>query len=444
MTPLPLPGSLAPSRSREAVRRHARAGLAVVVLMFGGVIAWAATADLSGAVVASGFVTVESNVKKVQHPTGGVVGELLVREGQEVSAGQVVLRLDETLTRAGLQILRNQLRQLEGRRARLEAERGEGVVALVFPPALLAAAATDAEAARVVQGERAVFETRRNSRNGQKAQLRERIAQLAQEVQGLSAQLEAKEKELSLIRIELRGVEDLYRKNLIPITRFTLMQREETRLLGERGALVSQIAASRGRISETELQILNLDQDMRTEVARDLREAEGRIAETAERLVAAEDQLRRVELRAPVSGSVHQLAVHTVGGVVQAGELLMTIVPRDEALTVEARVSPLDIEPVRKGSAAVVRLSALNHRTTPELEGVVDSVSGDLVRDQATQSAYYAVRITLPPSELAKLGAAKLIPGMPAESFIRTEPRTVLDYLVRPLRDNLARAFRER
>lgn len=435
--------AVAPSRSREAVRRHARAGLAVVVLMFGGVLVWAATADLSGAVVASGFVTVESNVKKVQHPTGGVVGELLVREGQEVAAGQIVLRLDETATRAGLRILSNQLRQLEGRRARLEAERGEGLD-LAFPPSLLAAAATDAEAARVVQGERAVFETRRNARNGQKSQLRERISQLAREIEGLSAQLEAKEKELALIRIELKGVEDLYRKNLLPITRFTLMQREETRLLGERGELISRIAASRGRISETELQILNLDQDMRSEVARDLREAEGRIAETAERLVAAEDQLRRVELRAPVAGSVNQLAVHTVGGVVQAGELLMTIVPRDEPLTVEARVSPLDIEPVRKGSAATVRLTALNQRTTPELEGVVDNVSGDLVRDQATQSAYYAVRITLPPSELAKLGASKLIPGMPAESFIRTDPRTVLDYLVRPLRDNLARAFRER
>ncbi len=438
----PAPAVL-PSRSREAVRRHARAGLAVVVLMFGGVLVWAATADLSGAVVASGFVTVESNVKKVQHPTGGVVGELLVREGQEVAAGQIVLRLDETATRAGLRILSNQLRQLEGRRARLEAERGEGLD-LAFPPSLLAAAATDAEAARVVQGERAVFETRRNARNGQKSQLRERISQLAREIEGLSAQLEAKEKELALIRIELKGVEDLYRKNLLPITRFTLMQREETRLLGERGELISRIAASRGRISETELQILNLDQDMRSEVARDLREAEGRIAETAERLVAAEDQLRRVELRAPVAGSVNQLAVHTVGGVVQAGELLMTIVPRDEPLTVEARVSPLDIDPVRKGSAATVRLTALNHRTTPELEGVVDNVSGDLVRDQATQSAYYAVRITLPPSELAKLGASKLIPGMPAESFIRTDPRTVLDYLVRPLRDNLARAFRER
>jgi len=438
----PAPAVL-PSRSREAVRRHARAGLAVVVLMFGGVLVWAATADLSGAVVASGFVTVESNVKKVQHPTGGVVGELLVREGQEVAAGQIVLRLDETATRAGLRILSNQLRQLEGRRARLEAERGEGLD-LAFPPSLLAAAATDAEAARVVQGERAVFETRRNARNGQKSQLRERISQLAREIEGLSAQLEAKEKELALIRIELKGVEDLYRKNLLPITRFTLMQREETRLLGERGELISRIAASRGRISETELQILNLDQDMRSEVARDLREAEGRIAETAERLVAAEDQLRRVELRAPVAGSVNQLAVHTVGGVVQAGELLMTIVPRDEPLTVEARVSPLDIEPVRKGSAATVRLTALNQRTTPELEGVVDNVSGDLVRDQATQSAYYAVRITLPPSELAKLGASKLIPGMPAESFIRTDPRTVFDYLVRPLRDNLARAFRER
>ncbi len=438
-----LPGSVAPSRSREAVRRHSRAGLAVVILMFGGVIAWAASADLTGAVVASGFVAVESNVKKVQHPTGGVIGELLVRDGQNVEAGQVLVRLDETLTRANLQILRNQLQQLEGRRARLEAERAD-LRSIPFPKMLTDAAGVDTEAARVVEGERAVFETRRNSREGQKAQLRERVSQLSREIEGLTAQQEAKVKEIELIRRELQGVEELYRKNLIPITRFTLLQREETRLLGERGALMSQVAASHGKITETELQILNLDQDMRTEVARDLREAESRIAETAERLVAAEDQLRRVELRSPVAGMVNQLAVHTVGGVVQAGELLMIIVPRDEPLTVEARISPLDIEPVKKGSLATVRLSALNHRTTPELEGVVDSVSGDLIRDQATQSAYYAVRITLPPQEMAKLGDVKLIPGMPAESFIRTEPRTALSYLWKPVQDNFARALRER
>lgn len=444
MTLLRISGTTLPaSRSREAVRRHARAGFAVVVLMFGGVIAWAASADLTGAVVASGFVTVETNVKKVQHPTGGVVGELLVRDGQEVEAGQLLVRLDETLTRANLQILRNQIRQLAGRRARLEAERGD-LAAVSFPSDLVEAAKTDEEAARVIAGERSVFETRRSSREGQKGQLRERISQLSREIEGISAQLAAKEKEIELIRKELTGVEELYRKNLIPITRLTVLQREETRLLGERGAMIAQIAASHGKISETELQILNLDQEMRTEVARDLREAEGRIAETAERLVAAEDQLRRVDIRAPVAGTVNQLAVHTVGGVVQAGEPLMTIVPRDEPLTVEARVSPLDIEPVKKGSAATVRLTALNHRTTPELEGVVDSVSGDLIRDQATQSAYYAVRITLPPEEIAKLGDVRLIPGMPAESFIRTEPRTALGYLLKPVKDNFARALKER
>ena len=428
---------------RDGLRAHAFMGLAVTVVMFGGLAAWAATADLQGAVIASGVVVVETNLKKIQHPTGGVVGQILVKEGQEVQEGDLLVRLDETTTRANLLIVTNQLEQMYGRRARLEAER-DGAEVISFPSQLTKAAQKDGEAARVIAGERNVFAARTSQRAGQKAQLRERIQQLHREIEGLESQRVAKEREITLIRTELIGVEDLYRKNLVPITRVTLLQREETRLEGERGALIAQAASARGKISETELQILNLDGDMRSEVTRDLRETEAKIAEFNERRVAAEDQLRRVELRSPVTGMVHQLAVHTVGGVIQPGETLMQIVPGGDRLVIEAKVAPNDIEPVHVGSIAQVRLTSLNQRTTPELQGEVSHVAADLARDQQTGVTYFVVRIGLPQKEVEKLGTQRLVPGMPAEVFIQTAPRTAISYLMKPITDQFARALRER
>lgn len=429
--------------ARDSLRKHATIGLVVSVLMFGGLAAWAATADLQGAVIGSGVVVVETSLKKIQHPTGGVIGQINVKEGQEVKEGDLLVRLDETTTRANLLIVTNQLDQMYGRRARLEAER-DGADQITFPPQLIDAAKKDSEAARVIAGERNVFIARTTQRAGQKAQLRERIQQLNREIEGLESQRVAKEKEIVLIRSELTGVEDLYKKNLVPITRVTSLQREDTRLEGERGALIAQAASSRGKISETELQILNLDGDMRSEVTRDLRETEGKIAELNERRVAAEDQLRRVELRSPVTGMVHQLAVHTIGGVIQPGETLMQIVPGGDRLVIEVKVSPNDIEPVHVGAPAQVRLTSLNQRTTPELQGDVTQVAGDLTRDQQTGATYFVVRIGLPQTEVDKLGAQRLVPGMPAEVFIQTAPRTAFSYLMKPITDQFARALRER
>jgi len=411
--------------ARSALRGHALAGLAVTVLMFGGLAAWATQADLQGAVIASGVVVVETNLKKIQHPTGGVIGQIHVKEGQEVQEGDLLVRLDETTTRANLLIITNQLDQMHGRRARLEAER-DGRDAIMFPPALLKSAQADGEAARIVEGERNLFAARTTQRAGQKAQLRERVEQLRREIEGLESQRAA------------------YRKNLVPITRVTVLQREETRLEGERGALMAQAASARGKISETELQILNLDGDLRSEVTRDLREAEGKISELNERRIAAEDQLRRVELRSPVTGMVHQLAVHTIGGVIQPGETLMQIVPGGDRLVIEAKVAPNDIEPVRVGALAQIRLTSLNQRTTPELMGEVSQVAADLSRDQQSGATYFVVRIGLPQTEVEKLGTQKLVPGMPAEVFIQTAPRTAFSYLMKPITDQFARALRER
>jgi len=433
---------------RRAIRKLNLTGLALVVLLVGGAGGWAATTRLSGAVIAPGTVVVESSVKKVQHPTGGVVGEIFVKEGSAVEEGQVVLRLDDTVTRANLGVVRSQLDELMARESRLRAERDDAG-AITFPEQLTSRR-LDASAAGSLAGEERLFESRRTARTGQRAQLRERIAQTGEEIRGLSAQQAAKETEIELIGKELVGVTDLYQKNLVSISRFMQLQRDQTRLQGERGQLIADIARSRGKISETELQVIQLDQDFRTDVLKDLREAQGKIAELKERAIAAEDQLKRIDLRAPQSGVVHQLAVHTVGGVISNGETIMQIVPRADELVVEAKVAPQDIDQVAPGATVDVRIMAGNQRTTPNVTGVITRISADLTREQQQQSgsqpapSYYTVRITLPADQVARLTDIRLVPGMPAEAFIQTHERTPLQYLLKPLEEQIARTFRER
>jgi HlyD family secretion protein len=412
---------------------------AVLVVGLGG---WAATTEFSGAVIAAGQMVVDSAVKKVQHPTGGVVGELRVRDGTRVLAGDILVRLDDTQTRANLAIVTKALDEMAARQAREEAERdGEDTVA--FPQQLLARM-DDPDVARAVKGERRQFETRRAAREGQKAQLRERVAQLGQEITGYSAQIKSKVKQIEWITKELEGVNELWRKNLVPYTRVTTLEREKERLEGEHGQLIATISQARGKITETELQILQVDQDMRSEVGRDLADIRAKSSELVEKKVAAEDQLKRVDIRAPQSGMVHQLSIHTVGGVVGPGEQMMLIVPESDALMIEGKVQPQDIDQIHIGQSAFIRLTAFNQRTTPELNGEVSLVSADVTEDQKTGIRYYTVRVAVPENEVARLEGLKLVPGMPAEVFIQTTPRTVMSYFVRPLQDQLARAFREK
>jgi HlyD family secretion protein len=427
-------------------------GLAITVLLISGLGGWTATTRLAGAVIASGMIVVESYVKKVQHPTGGVVGAILVKEGDEVEAGQVVLRLDDTVTRSTVGVVRSQLDELLAREARLLAERDDSA-AILFPPQLTVAR-EETSATMAVVGEQKLFESRLAARTGQQSQLRERIAQTKEEIRGLSAQLEAKGSELDLIAKELIGVAHLYEKNLVSISRYMLLQRDKAKIQGEHGQLIADIARARGKITETELQIIQLDKDFRTEVLKDLREAQGKIAELKERLTGAEDQLKRVDLRAPQAGVVHQLAVHTVGGVIGNGQTIMQIVPRTDELVIEAKVAPHDIDQVAVGAKANVRIMAGNQRITPQIIGVVTRMSADLAREQQEQQeqqnsaqptqAYYAVRIALSPEEVARLKDFRLVPGMPAEVYIQTHERTPLEYLLKPLREQIARTFRER
>lgn len=433
----------AADKTHGSIRRHLIGSAVAVGALFFGIGGWAATTEVSGAVIAAGSLVVDTNVKKVQHPTGGVVGEVNVRDGDRVTAGQVLVRLDETITRANLAVVSKSLDELEARQARLEAER-DGTDRIVFPDRLTSRVAADPAVERIMASETRLFELRRTARDGQKAQLQERISQLAEEISGLERQSEAKESEIALIAEELKGVLDLWKKNLIPIQRVTALKRDAARLEGEYGQIVAGMAQSKGKISEINLQILQIDQELRSEVAKELREIQAKTSELGERKVAAEDQLRRIEIRAPQNGIVHQSTVHTVGGVIAPGEALMMIVPESDALMGEARIDPVNIDQVKVGQVAQLRFTSFSQRTTPEIFGTVARVSADVSPDQRTGASYYVIRVTIPPEEIARLESVKLLPGMPVEIFVKTQDRTVLSYLSKPLTDQLQKAFREK
>jgi HlyD family secretion protein len=428
--------------ARRSIRLHLIVGLAVVVVLAGGLGGWASTAQISGALIAPGSVVVDSNVKKVQHPTGGVVGELRARDGDLVKAGDVVVRLDDTVTKASLAIVVKTLDGLWARAARLQAEQ-QGVESIVFPPMLLTRA-DDPDVKNIMASEAKLFEVRTYGRTGQKAQLRERVTQLNEEIGGLTAQEKAKEKEIALVEKELVGVRSLYEQHLVQLSRLTVLERDAARLAGERAQYIASRAQAKGKITETELQIIQIDKDVVSEVSKDLRETNDKIGEFVERKVTAEDQLRRVDIRAPQAGMVLQSTVHTVGGVITAGDAIMMIVPQADDLSVEAKVNPQDIDKLQIGQKTLLRLSAFNQRTTPELNGVVSRVSPDVTTDQRTGQSYYTIRVSMPPEEIARLGEVKLIPGMPVEAFVQTGDRTMLSYLIKPLSDQLMRSFRER
>ena len=439
---VPLPSETPAAGSRASIRRHLIAGVLIVLLLGVGVGGWAATVQISGALIAQGSVVVDQNVQKVQHPTGGIVGELRVRDGDRVKAGDILVRLDETVMRANLAIITKGLNELMARKARLEAER-DGAETIAFPPALLARA-DDLDAVSAVRSETRLFELRRTERTGQKAQLQQRMAQLREEIGGIEAQQVAKSHEMTLIDRELSGVRDLYAKNLVQLSRLTQLEREAARLGGERAQLVAAAAQSKGRIAEIGLQIIQIDQNLSSEVAKELRDIDGKLGEFVERKVTAEDQLRRTDIRAPQTGAVFQSAVHTVGGVISPGDPIMLIVPEADKLQVEAKVNPQDIDQLKIGQTAMLRFSAFNSHTTPEIEGNVTRVSADTSTDQRTGQSYYTIRIGLPPEKVAQLGDVRILPGMPVEAFVQTGDRTLISYLMKPLSDQFMRAFRER
>jgi len=430
------------SATGRTFTRELRVGLRMLIaatVLAGG---WAALAPLAGAVVVPGNLVVQSNVKAVQHPTGGVVAEIPVHNGMRVKAGDLLLRLDATQAQASLQVLTKQLDEFRARSARLIAER-DGLARPDLPDEL-APRIGESGVKSLLAAEAMLFQARASARESQKGLLRNRIAQLGEEIAGLEAQVGSKGKQIELIAGELTGVQDLYDKRLVPLPRLTALQRESARIEGERGQLISAIAETRAKISEAQLQTVRIDQDFRTDVVKELGEVKGKEAELVERGVAARDLLDRIELRAPASGVVHQLNVHTIGGVIRAGDTIMEVVPDADDLQIEARLQPTDVDQVRLGQKAFTRFPAFNQRVTPEVAGVVSFVSADISRDQQGNAGYFTVRVTLPEEERRRLAGLRLVSGMPAEVFMQTGSRTMLSYLFKPITDQLQRAFVER
>ena len=430
-----------PDVKDPSIGRHIRLGLAVVVLLLGGMGGWAVMTKLAGAVIAPGTLVVENSVKKVQHPTGGIVNELRVKDGDKVAAGDLLIALDGTQTRANLEIILGALDELTARKARLEAE-SEGSDEVAFP-AELTARLQEPQVKKIVTGEQTLFVLRKAERAGQKGLLRERIAQLGKEIDGFTGQAAAKEREIALVAKELVGTQQLYKQGLMTLSRLTDLERTAARLEGERAQLVANTAQAKGRIAEMELEIIQIDQKLRSEVGAQLADLRTKHSELEERRTAARDQLDRLAIRAPQAGTVHELKVHTIGGVVQAAESLMLIIPSATALAVDAKVAPGEIDRLHAGQKVALRFSTFNQRMTPEIDGELVRVSADVLQDERTGLSYYTARIDISADQLDRLGMVKLLPGMPVETFIATEERTVLSYLLKPLSDQLTHAFRQ-
>jgi HlyD family secretion protein len=428
---------------RRGLQRRLTAGYVVTAIFVLGIVGYASLVDIRGAVIAPGNMVVEGNIRRVQHQDGGSVAAILVRNGQKVSAGDLLVRMNETLARAELGVVMVQLYGQQVRAARLAAERDE-LPSIRFPAAP-AEVGVEKDTAGIINMENELFNARKRARDGEVSQLRERIDQIGQEIEGLTAQQKAVEGQASVVRDELTGLEALLKQGLTQLSRINPQRLTLAQLEGQAGDIKAQIARARGRISEVNVQIAQVGKQTLNEVARDLREASEKIADLQERRLAAEAKLQRIEIRAPIAGLIHQLSIFTIGGVVAPGETVMQIVPEDEKLLVESRIEPAFIDQVSVGQDALIRFSSFDQRKTPELTGRVVFVSADLEQDQQRQSApYFRARVELKSGELEKLVDQRIISGLPAELHLQTRERTILSYLLKPLTDQISRTFRER
>ena len=418
-------------------------GFVGLLALVGGFGSWGVLATLSGAVIASGQVEVDQNRQAVQHLDGGTVAEVLVREGDRVDQDALLLRLNSAVLTSDLAIVEGQLFELMARRGRLEAER-DGLTGIVFDPELVDAAAASPEVAAQVEGQVRLHATRRDALAQETDQLSKRRGQIETQIEGIRAQRTALDEQFRLIGLELADQQTLLDRGLAQAPRVLALRREAARLDGTRGELIAAEGEAEGRITEIGIEILRLDTRLREEAQTSLRDTEAREIELAERRRGLRDRITRLEVRAPVAGTVYGLQVFGPGAVLRPADPVLSIVPDGRPLIITARVPVVAIDEVTPGQATTVKFPAFDQRTMPDVLGSVTRLSADAFVDQATQQAFYRAEITLSQDELAKLGAVTLLPGMPVEAFIRTRDRSPFGYLVQPLVIYFDRAFRER
>lgn len=428
-------------KTEWSARRPLTLGILALVVLVGGFGGWAVTAQITGAVIASGLIEVDQNRQVVQHLDGGVVTEILVDEGDVVAAGDVLLRLDAQDLRARLSVVEGQLFEILARRARFEAER-DNAAQLAFDPLLDEADPDTVDSLKA--GQINLFEARLDSEARRIEQLSNRKDQIASQVRGITAQQDALETQLGLINEELINQQALLDRGLAQASVVLNLQREEARLRGQVGELTASVGGAGERITEIEIEILGLENTRREEAITRLRDLQFNELELREQRTTLVRQLDRLDIRAPVGGIVYGLQVFGSRAVIRPADPLLYIVPQDRPLVIAAQVAPTDIDVLTIGQEVSVRLSALDQRTTPELFGTVALVSADAFTDSGTSASYYRAEIRLNDGELARLpDGATLLPGMPVETFIRTADRTPLNYLTRPLMDYIARTFRD-
>lgn len=414
-------------------------GAVLAVGLLGGVGSWAVTARLSGAVIATGTVQVDENLKEVQHRDGGIIAEILVRKGDTVAAGQTLFRLDDAQSRAELSILQAQIDESEARRARLIADR-DGLAEIVFPDRMQP---DDAAFADILSGETRLHAGNLANRTNNRQQLEQGIVQIDEEITALDAQKAALLEELALVEATQDRIRDLDQKRLIETARVEEVAREITQLRGRLGEIDANIARSRSRISEVRMRILAIEEVARTEAQKELVVVDSRIQELSDRITAVEDRLQRTDIKAPIAGRINELSVYTVGGVITPAEVLATIVPEGADLSIEVQLPTTAIDQIHLGQVARVRFSAFNHRTTPELQAKVSYISPATSTGSPDMPPYYLGNVELLDGELEKLAGLELMPGMPVEVYLTTQEQTALAYFVRPLVDQYERALRE-
>ena len=438
---------------RNPLRPLAIAG-ATIVIVFGGVGAWSATAPIDSAVVAPGVIAVESERRTLQHLEGGIVADVLVRDGMPVKEGQLLIRLDETRVHAQDEVIRAERQAQLAIEARLLAERDDRAT-IEFPKSLYEQR-SNRKLQEIMALQQSQFETRRAAISGQRQILNQRVQQLEEQIVGLEALQRSKTRQAGFIQEEIKMIEGLVKAGHVTRQRLLSLQREQARLDGEAADHVSAIAKARQQIGETRLQIMQLDNDRQQEISKELRDVQAKLFESAEKLNMTEDQTRRLDIVAPVDGVVMNLAFVTIGGVIGPGATVATIVPTNDKLVVQAQISPADVDTIHPGQQVNIRFSTAAAKQVPVVVGTLEYVSPDrLISEQKpgltsssapalAPSAYYSGRIVVPPEELRKLDKIKLHAGMPVEVLISRGERTVLEYVMAPLSNNFARAFKER